>query len=178
MKQYFIYASLALLCWSCQDSTIINENETPHSVSSTKQIEDNIINVKFTKEIISQIDNNRNQLTLPTGNAQLDNYLSSIGAEKVTRTFPYAGKYEATQKEEGLNLWYTITLNHTKNAVTRALNNNKNSNITQVVEPVYIPILENYTTVEVSKNTTRTISDSPFDDPYWSLQWDLHKRKS
>ena len=176
MKQYFIYASLALLCWSCQDSTIINENETSHSVSSTKQIADNIINVKFTKEIISQIDNNRNQLTLPTGNAQLDNYLSSIGAEKVTRTFPYAGKYEATQKEEGLNLWYTITLNRTKNAVTRALNNNKNSNITQVVEPVYIPILENYTTVEVSKNTTRTISDSPFDDPYWSLQWDLHNK--
>ena len=59
MKQYFIYASLALLCWSCQDSTIINEDETPPSISSTKQIEDNVINVKFTKEIISQIDNNK-----------------------------------------------------------------------------------------------------------------------
>uniref|UniRef100_UPI0024320E71 hypothetical protein n=1 Tax=Hoylesella nanceiensis TaxID=425941 RepID=UPI0024320E71 len=63
MKQYFIYASLALLCWSCQDSAIINENETLPSVSSTKQIEENLINVKFTKEVISQIDNNKNQLT-------------------------------------------------------------------------------------------------------------------
>ena len=176
MKQYFIYASLALLCWSCQDSTIINENETLPSVSSTKQIEENLINVKFTKEIISQIDNNKNQLTLPTGNVELDNYLSSIGAEKATRTFPYAGKHEATQKEEGLNLWYTITLNRTKNAVTRALNNKKNSNITQVVEPVYTPKLEDYTVVEASTSNTRSSLDAPFDDPYWPLQWDLYNK--
>lgn len=175
MKQYFLLCAACLLLAACQDRDIADSpsGRDYAAAAAAGDIADDMVNIKLNPSLLTEIDNARNELSIPTGSARLDAYLASIGARRLARTFPNAGKHEYKQIQNGLNAWYTVWLDKNTRSVTRAMNADAPSDIVNHIEPVPVPRLEDYTVTEFSGEQTRAASDAPFDDPNWNMQWDL-----
>lgn len=133
-----------------------------------------MLTIKLQPEILQAIDNKKNELAIPTGIASLDHYLESIGAYKLKRVFPFAGKHEQMQVNENLNAWYTVWLDNSK--MTPSLKSDtkkKNSSIIAYVEPVYEPRLESYAVNPINSVEASSLSESFFNDPLFNKQWNL-----
>lgn len=84
--------------------------------------------------------------------------LSALGPCTVRPSIPSGGKFEARHREAGLNLWYTVQFS-------------RNLPLTKAgPELEKIPGIDKISYIETSINCT----ESPFDDPFFSLQWDLY----
>ena len=175
MKQYFLLAAACLALTACHDSGVLPDNRKPDysAAAAAGDIADDMVNIKLNTALLSEIDNARNELAMPTGSARLDAYLASIGAKRFARTFPNAGKHEYKQVQNGLNAWYTVWLDKDTRSVTRAMNADAPSDVVNHIEPVPVPRLEEYTVTELPPAQTRAPGDAPFDDPHWAMQWDL-----
>lgn len=170
MRKYFLYIILGLLLVSCQDDNFsdignqdTNTTEEPSSIPGMQS-------VKLQSQIIKTIDNKAGELSIPTGNPQLDEYLNSIGAYKMQRIFPYAGKSEDLQISEGLNAWYTVWYNESKTNVKSSVS----TSIFDFVEPVYHPVIGDYTVSAVQNPSTKSLSQISFNDPGFSRQWNMY----
>jgi len=153
MRKILICIIIGFLSVSCQDDEIFNKDETgghEHVNDTITGSVTGMLTIKLQDEIIKLIDNQSNDLIIPTGYSQLDEYLASIGAYKMKRIFPYAGKHEDKQQAEKLNAWYTVWYEEESKVETRssALNN-----IFEFIEPVYEPVIEDYK-VFVAPNTS------------------------
>lgn len=175
MRKTLLYLCFSLSLIACQDKLLENSQvNTPTTDNSQVSIENNIFNIKLTKNILQDIDNTKNELTIPTGSSALDSYLKSINVNKTVRIFPYAGKHEVSHVTKGLNKWYAIIVDENKKQITRALNASTNTNIIEYIEAMPLPQLDNYHVEKITPIKTRVIQDAPFNDPQWSSQWDLH----
>ncbi len=168
---------LLLLCsfaWvACQDKDMQSATDNQPSIENLTDKVEGMLTIRLSNDVLGHIDNAKNELKLPTGDAELDDYLSSIGTVRLYRAFPNAGKNEYRQVEEGLNAWYTVWIDSQRKSLTRALSASKNSRVISFAEPVRMPTLDEYTVVDASFPATRATEDAPFDDPLWPGQWDL-----
>ncbi len=144
------------------------ESETTDGVSQIK----GLINVKFNRSIIDDIDSSSNLLIVPTGSSILDEFMNQLGADRLKRVFPYSGKYEHMQVNQELHLWYTISFDPQQQ--TRAVDLSGNSPIVDFSENVYRPKLNSYRVVKVENRTNQDGSVSPFNDPLFYKQWNLY----
>lgn len=170
MRKYFLCIIFSLFLLSCQNdhySDLSNENTDITEEAGSIQ---GMQSVKLQSQIIKTIDNKAGELLIPTGNSQLDEYLNSIGAYKMQRIFPYAGKYEDLQISEGLNAWYTVWYDESESKIKSSVS----TNVFDYVEPVYHPVIENYTVYPVQNPSTKTLSQSFFNDPGFSRQWNMY----
>jgi len=177
MKKIISFIAIGLFVASCADKDLaINNEPSAQTTDITEQKAscENALSVKLKPEIAASISNDDNNLAFPTGNDALDRYLSAVKATKMRRVFPYAGKHEQQQREHGLNLWYTVTVDTTQTIATRAIKDVDSREVASIVEPVRKPRLEPYEVREVNLNSLKTRAwTEPFDDPYAAYQWNM-----
>ena len=172
----YAFISLALglggLLSSCSDNIdtekcTVNKNDLKDAFSS------NGISVKLKSNIVSQLDGRKRILTVPTGSNELDDMMRQMGVSHISRIFPWAGKDEAKQQAARLNCWYTFVAG-TVGTTTRAVNTNNLDKIADYAEPVYTPKIERSVFTTVNERATRATASSPWNDPLYPRQWDLH----
>ena len=169
MLLLLLTATLATACSDQLATTVpVTSSEEPVSTPATLS---GMLSVKLRADIAEQLDATVNELQLPTGHTDLDNWLHDIGATRMRRIFPYAGKDEARQQAEGLHTWYTVWYDGQQQlAQTRAMGD---YGIADCVEEVRAPQLEKYHLCEAPAAATLAAADGPFDDPLWPAQWNL-----
>ena len=95
---------LLLLCsfaWvACQDKDMQSATDNQPSIENLTDKVEGMLTIRLSNDVLGHIDNANNELKLPTGDAELDDYLSSIGTVRLYRAFPNAGKNESRQVEE------------------------------------------------------------------------------
>lgn len=158
---------------SCADQIL--EDDSTSLKTDTTLADANKLSVKLRPDIVQQIDNTSRTLFFPTGNDELDAYMELVGATCISRIFPYAGKDEAKQRAEELNLWYTFCLEQ-KETQTRSGSVADVYQIATFAEPVYESKIENVRYIEVDETKlTRQLADGAyFNDPLYPRQWDFH----
>lgn len=166
----------ALVIVSCSDQ--LDDTTATVNKPATENYAQDKFSIRLRADIVGDIDNRARTLSVPTGSDQLDSYLNSIGATRLSRIFPYAGKDEGKQLKEGLNLWYTVYLDSkakTRATTDDALTGKGAGDVATYLEPVYTPTLEKatYTNVDESR-LTRASGSAPFNDPLYARQWDFH----
>lgn len=171
MKKYLLFLSALVLLMACSDTDTLAPSATPPA-GSEQIVAAQAVNIKLSADVISQINNNENHLSLPTGCNSLDNYLQSIGAKELYRTFPNSGKFEALHRDNGLNAWYTVALNTDVQNATRAPLKAE-AGVVEYIEPVKQGSIGTYNITELSAPQTRAETNAMFNDPYFNRQWDL-----
>ncbi len=108
--------------------------------------------------------------------------LSSAGAVRMERVFPYAGKFEARTHKEGLDRWYNVWCDESLPATKAAASLEDIPGI-EVVENVFqvknidcgrAVSLFPLTIVPSYFASASDVSSYPVDDPYLSKQWHYH----
>lgn len=168
---------LLLLCfigfWSCKTDEINieqNNEAIQVSVSPTQNVKKDVIRVKLERELGDRLVLTNENTDPETTNTELNAYLNSIGAKKMERVFPYAGKYEERTRKEGLHLWYDITFDE-KVPITRASSDARNIKGVEIVEVIYEPQITPYKMREITSVQTRAINKFPFNDRFLKNQW-------
>ncbi|WP_418895500.1 S8 family serine peptidase [Limibacterium fermenti] len=173
MKKILFYVLIGFISVSCVNEEIpLVEHQATESPQETVPVR-GMQSVKLQDEIIETIDNKTNELSIPTGNAALDEYLHSINAYKIQRIFPYGGKYEDLQAADGLNAWYTVWYNTTFKSATEDATNSHND-VVEFVEPVFTPRIEDFEVQDVEPSSGKSLFRSTYNDPGFSRQWNLY----
>ncbi len=135
----------------------------------------NRLNIKLKACIVQHIDNSRNTLFIPTGSDLLDTYLRDVGANKIERIFPFAGKDEHRQRAAALNTWYSIAMDRTATRGTRAAAKHQLETIADYAEPAYHAVLESPEYIsDDGDSETQANKGKYFNDPLYDKQWNLH----
>lgn len=132
------------------------------------------VRVKVSEELAKTLEANTaaNGQVMTVGVKSSDNILSGLGITSMCRTFPYAGKFEARTRAEGMHLWYDIKFSE-EVALTKAANDI--SAIEGIEKIEYRPRITRpyYNIIPVPQipTATRSAATSLFDDPRLSEQW-------
>lgn len=190
MKIKYLWAFILLLIASCSDIDLQNPiagNEENGQTSDLpgKDSGDNIlrgvVRVKFSEEIIDQINVQTRSGAVTMGVSELDAIVREIGTKRIERTFPHAGRFEERQRKAGLHLWYEVYFNDTV-PVTRASRDFESIKGIEVVEPSIVIRLPEYkittpfSNSALSMMTAAKLSGHPsgFNDPGIGVQWHYH----
>jgi len=152
-----------------------NENET-EAIPERNSMEESIdcvpgmIRVRLSKELGDNFSISKQNAQVRSGVTTIDTYLKEIGAVRMERVFPYAGKFEERTRKEGLHLWYDIQFDKSK-PVTRVSQDIKNIPGVDYVEKIYNPQMPPYKLVRSEGPSTTRAGNMPFNDPELSLQW-------
>lgn len=164
-----IAAAGIFLASSCMEDRIgMTGDETTgmHTVSQGQ------LRLKVTEELAAALEANADENGTVTfiGVRSSDDKLSGLGFKSMTRTFPYAGKFEARTREEGLHLWYDVELDG-NTPLTRAQDGLSQIEGVDMVE--YIPALvrPEYKIVDIEALPRTKADGLVFDDPRLSNQW-------
>ena len=189
LKHSFLISLTALLIFSCQKETTDIEDlpvvDLP--VINEDAVRQGIIRVKFRPETGGDIEMSLASATdgdLTTGISLLDTLILDMKIMSLERTFPYAGRFEARTRDEGLHLWYDIHFEETT-SVTKAAKGFYTIPGVDIIEPLPeivlvdtgAPIFLSDEEIReiVSVNTQRAdnddFSDYPFNDPLLPSQW-------
>lgn len=109
--------------------------------------------VLFTDEMIDMIESDLENGSVVTRSSDLNLLAGELGISSMTRVFPYAGKFEARTRAEGLHRWYKVTYDASVPS-TKASDDLSSVPGVEVVEPV-----------------RRVRNTAQFDDPRFKEQW-------
>ncbi len=170
-----IAVALALSGASVSCTSDLREND--RSESKKNEIE----NVDVDDVKVSQ---GRLKVKFSEGTEPQLSLLSSIGAKRMERVFPYAGKYEERTRKAGLDRWYKVWYDETI-PVTKAANSLEDVRGIEVVEKIYpVKNVDTGAPVRLSVmgksrmwpyssvgESAATSGSNPVNDPYLSAQW-------
>lgn len=170
MRKVIFCLILSLLIISCEDdSPVTSVEQSGESQSRNWTICEGMMTVKLQDDVLKSLSRDGNDIEIPTGNKELDAYLKSIGAYKMKRVFPNAGKNESKQIEAHLDAWYTVWY---KEAEVKT-KSSKTNNLFEVKEPAYELIMGDLKVVADNRPTLRNVNQEGFNDPFFPYQWNL-----
>lgn len=125
-----------------------------------------LVRVKLTESKAAQIESAIARSVSP---AEL---LGMESVSKVVRTFPYAGKFEARTRAEGMHLWYDVYFKEGE-PLTKSYNEIEGVSGIQKVElrPKVVKLDGDVIGVLNAADKTMSGDDLPFDDTFLSKQW-------
>ncbi len=134
------------------------------------------LRIKVSEDLAEAFESSADESGAVTRTAvtRADEILNSIGIKYMTRTFPYAGKFEPRTRAEGMHLWYEVYFDESE-PLTRA--NSSLGSIEGVVEVEYRHKIVQVgdptaTRVDISTYSSSSRSSSlPFNDPSLADQW-------
>lgn len=136
------------------------------------------IRVKFKREPGDRLEITKTRSGgIVTHKAALDEFLTRAGVTEMRRVFPYAGKFEARTRYEGLHLWYDIKYDESTSGLTRAVNDAMELPEIEYASPIYKPRISDVRVVDhtsagtFSRASTGRSDILPFDDPHLPIQW-------
>lgn len=112
------------------------------------------------------------QVTLNAVPTQFGITLNNIGASRMERLFPHAGKFEARTKASGLDRWYTVYYYEQTSPIQACAMMQKLDEV-EISEPCYLTIIPD-TQITPFTNDTNETSNLPFNDPLLKDQWHYH----
>lgn len=168
-------ASCSLNEYSLNRSDTIEVNGRPVPASGYEQ---GMVRLLLSEELVSSLglEADSSTSTLKCSVKSVNDAISSLGIVRMERTFPYAGKFEARTRAEGLHLWYDVYFDENA-GLTKA--SAELSSIDGVRTVEYRPkmvrissdIVPGTVTSSPGKTAERTAS-GVFDDPYLlTEQW-------
>lgn len=159
MRYIILYALLFLVFTACRKDENI---EVPRDDFSVVPVESRqvkgVMHVKF-RELPEDLKIGVVSDGLNTGNERLNDAVNRIGATRLERVFPPAGKFEVRTRKAGLHLWYKVVFDE---AVPSGEAMKVLSAVPDVavVEPVLIPETD--------------AVEYPYNDLYFVNQWHLY----
>lgn len=180
MKKSIIYLCACaifgmILTTSCQDSL-----ESDATVSNTRAVNidkdlfsvKGCINIKLAKGTNQSLPKTRSGgIEMQSVPSEMASAMQYSGAYKMERVFKPAGEYEARTIAEGLDRWYTIYFDKSKDvsAVLDQFNKAEGVECAERVLPMARPVVKvaPYSAPEASMQGT----GSNFDDPLLAKQW-------
>lgn len=162
-------AGVLLLASSCKEDNLGIPGGDPSGMHTVSRGQ---LRLKVTEGLAARLEANADETGSVTfiGVRSSDETLSGLGFKSMRRTFPYAGKFEARTRAEGLHLWYDVELDG-DTPLTRAQDGLSGIEGVDMVE--YIPELvrPEYTVVDIEALPRTKADGLVFDDPRLSNQW-------
>ncbi|MCQ2158445.1 MAG: S8 family serine peptidase [Bacteroidales bacterium] len=153
---FFLLSFLAISCSKQELSMGNNAGEKPkvEKVSDVAGLRDNAI-VELTDEMAAELEKTGTKSILGNTGSEFSKAMTTIGALKLERLFPDAGKFEARHRAYGLHRFYRIEYDGTPGL-----------NVIRILENV-----EGITHVEKERPLG---CNSFFNDPQYKRQWDFY----
>ena len=133
--------------------------------------------VKFRESAIEQVESATALMTegaIATGVEEIDLFCKNVGAYKVERLFPNAGRFEARQRKAGLHLWYKISFDEgvSMSKVGQMLTGIDELAVVEYNVEISLPKV---TMGRVAAEVEQVLAsdETPFDDPRFERQWHL-----
>lgn len=177
MNQKIVLIAMLLFLFSCQEDKLGQKEEEKKQPDWTEESSTNFfqgsIRIKLKSEVASEV-----QLTSANGIARMgisriDQLAAKIGATKIERLFPPAGKFEARSRKAGLHLWYNVYFDENI-PVTRAAGDLTQLPEIEIVEPIRriknVDAVHEAVPVTLTQKAVLTAS-APFNDPGLADQW-------
>ena len=184
MNKYLFLIIFALLHFSCNSDSLNLDKplDVEPILDDTVGMVEGHVRVKLTDEFATALEKEADSKGVITKTAvkSADDVLASLGIKYMERTFPYAGKFEARTRAEGMHLWYDVYFDSTT-PLTRAKVDL--SQLDGVVDVEYRPNIVHIKSNLISKvDATKlnnkiakreaTDGEPPiFNDPMLSSQW-------
>lgn len=118
-----------------------------------------------------------------TGVESIDAFCESVGAYKMERLFPNAGRFEARQRKAGLHLWYRISFDEgvSMSNVGQMLAGVEELSVVEYNMPVALPKEVTIARVDAQKAEPQLgleaeYDELPFNDPKLTDQWHYQNR--
>ncbi len=188
VKYFLCFLLLGLFAACDNDEALLDQapetqKQVKSSYSSAPLVLDHkikgVINVKLTNKLGNNISVHRKDELVESNAASLNVLLNNIKAKKMTRLFPYAGKYEERTRRAGLHLWYRIEFDE-EVLVNEAMAEAQKIEGVQMVEEEYPIILPSYSVTKAVSTAEPYDEDEefkePFNDPYLEMQWHYNNR--
>ncbi len=179
MKRAIFFSIIcSLLTVACSDVVTPDSEEQQIEVSTDSINESNLtaghLRIRINDEFAESLESNTDEsgVLTKTSVTRADEVLSGIGVKYLTRTFPYAGRFEPRTRAAGLHLWYDVYFDESQ-PLTKA--NSDLGSLDGVLEVEYRPIpvhIASSVSIPVTQSTSSSRSSTmPFNDPYLSSQW-------
>lgn len=187
-KMTLLLSSLLLVGCQQQDIDLTQPQVEPASsvqpVSAQGMVRTDVIRVRFSRELGERIERTLSASGgLRSADADVEQFMASLGAVSLQRTFPHAGRFEERTRREGLHLWYDISLAEQADAAQAlkaqqlALELAEAHTGVRSVESVYImriPKTQPILLQEASSSSLRSGATRPTNDPLLPMQWHYH----
>lgn len=177
MKKRVVFIAMLFSFFACQDDKLEQKEEEkiqPAWMAETRtNFHQGVIRIKLKPDTEAQV-----QMTSVNGVAQMgitpiDRLAAKLGATKIERVFPPAGKFEARHREAGLHLWYNVYFDENM-PLTRAAEDLTTLPEIEIVEPVRrirnVDAGQKVVPATFVRNMVLTASES-FNDPGLADQW-------
>lgn len=175
----FIFFGFFLFFISCQNEDDIVSYTQKSTWQQTKNNEliDGVVRIKFVNELTDKIEFALKSGRIHSNVREVDEAMATVGVKSITRTFPYAGKYEERTRNEGLHLWYDVVYDTVITSLPDAMAEFASLKDIETTEPIRrIRIAKTdkspfFLSVPFLKSNSTTSATLPFDDPYLIDQW-------
>ncbi len=182
MKRNLILFTSILLFLGCQKENtppVDNDKTTNIPQVQIEKMTPGRMKIKVTEDFVKTIEaaTDSDGVITKTNVKSADDILTSLGVTYMTRTFPYAGKFEKRTRAEGLHLWYDVYFDD-KTPLTRA--HAELSEIEGVKSVEIVPNIIRRDTYIINPFASYSNSSEPitttggstfFNDPKLPLQW-------
>ena len=197
--KFLLLMCAAAMLSSCVDPKIDDEMNIDGSVSSqvlahkpkmvfsAEQAISGEILVKFRESNIDAVENAVSLTAvdgvIESGIESIDEFCKNVGAYKMERLFPNAGRFEARQRKAGLHLWYKITFDESisMSKVGEMLSSIDELAVVEYNVPISLPKVEtvpvdNVKAWEPQLKLAAEHDELPFNDPRLEEQWHYQNR--
>ncbi len=162
---------------ACQDDKLEQKEEEktqPAWMAETRtNFHEGVIRIKLKPDTDAKVQMTSANGVAQMGISRIDQLAEKLGATKIERVFPPAGKFEARHREAGLHLWYNVYFDKDM-PLTRAADDLTSLPEIEIVEPVRriknVDAGQKVIPATLAKNIVQTAS-SPFNDPGLAEQW-------
>ena len=179
-KAKFLLLSGLILLSACSEETDIpskipeNTTETPSTAdNSLETVRRGVVKVKVKERVNSRYCAGPGEsLSMTRASDPIIETLSSIGATSMTRSFPADGNMDKSLEYRGMNRWYTVRFDISRDVdeVIEELRENPDFEYVQKVYNIR-PLGHHVPEVCISHPMESNKEASPFDDPGIDRQW-------
>lgn len=178
-KLTILVFGISFLFFSCQREELVQDGKTDFRKQiETLNAEDYVqgeMRIRVSPSMAKSLEEKTDSIGIVSqAKAQeVSSYFEAAGVIRMKRTFPYAGKFEARTRAEGLNLWYDVRYN-------KQISLKKAGNSLALVDGIdevelrpkakmtgYTPSVE----LALKQAVKSTKVNLPFDDPDLDRQW-------
>lgn len=182
-KNYILAILISFTVLACQKDIVIIDETTPDqelAIQDESLYVPGSIRVRVNEDLGSQLEKARgedgeiNSVQVKS----MSTVLLSSRVKSITRTFPYAGKFEARTRKAGLHLWYDVVFDETIPLTKAHVDFSKIPGVDEVelnrkkirFENDPIEILNSIEEFHMKRNEETSV-ELPFDDPRLEDQW-------
>ncbi len=137
-----------------------------------------VVRVKLSESTARSLTVDESRGVVETGDAAWDAVARSLGAYRMKRAFPPAGKFEERHRKWGLHLWYDIYFDE-EVSTRSACEDLESLTGVEIVEEIFVPHVDYRRvaplTVPAQIDVPMAVSEGmPFNDPMLPEQWHYH----